>query len=73
MIPDAPGIRDAELNGIPADDPVICPCCGGEADRFYFYNGGTDVLGCDRCIEWKDAWEVEHEKNEEEDWRDCDD
>lgn len=64
MIPDAPWIRDAEMNGYPSDDPVICPCCGAEADNFFFYNGGTDILGCDKCIECKDAWEVEQEKEE---------
>lgn len=64
MIPDAPWIRDAELNGVPADDPIICPCCGAEAERFFFYNGGTDIIGCDSCIESKDAWEVELEKED---------
>lgn len=64
MIPDAPYIRDAEMNGYPSDDPVICPCCGAEAESFFFYNGGTDILGCDKCIECKDAWEVEQEKEE---------
>lgn len=64
MIPDDPRIRDAEMNGYPADDPVICPCCGEEAEKFFFYNGGTDILGCDNCIDIRDAWEV---KQEEED------
>ena len=64
MIPDAPYIRDAEMNGYPSDDPVICPCCGAEAESFFFYNGGTDILGCDKCIECRDAWEVEQEKEE---------
>lgn len=64
MIPDAPWIRDAEMNGMVSDDPPKCPCCGAEAERFYFYNGGSDILGCENCIDWKDAWEVEEEKEE---------
>ena len=42
-----------------ADEPEapICPVCGGEADTFY-YDKFYDVVGCDRCVNVKDAWEV---------------
>jgi len=64
-IPDAPYIRDAEMNGIPSADPPICPICKSEAERFYFLNGDSDILGCENCIDWKDAYDVETER-----WRD---
>lgn len=56
-LPDAPWIRDAELNGIDAPDPVKCPVCGGECERIYFYKGNRDALGCDICIDWMDSYD----------------
>ena len=38
-LPDAPWIRDAELNGYPSPDPVCCPVCGDEANSFYLQDG----------------------------------
>lgn len=62
QIPDAPWIRDAELNGVgPAEDPVKCPVCYEECERIYFYKGSRDALGCDRCIDWMDAYDWEEE------------
>ena len=29
-LPDAPWIRDAELNGLPEDPEVECPVCGSK-------------------------------------------
>lgn len=52
-LPDAPWIRDAELNGIPEDPPCRCPVCGEECETYYFtYERGVrgDVIGCENCI-----------------------
>ena len=54
-LPDAPWIRDAELNGLPEREPVHCPVCGEECERIYFYKDSSDALGCEICIDWMDA------------------
>ena len=56
QIPDAPWIRDAEMNGLPADDPVECPVCGRECEEF-FLDEGDDIIGCDKCIRSVDAFD----------------
>ena len=45
------------------DDNPICPVCGWECETLYRNENG-DVLGCDVCIETKDAaeWWQEHEE-----------
>ena len=53
QIPDAPWIRDAEINGMPGSDPVICPICGDEADTFFLQDG--IVIGCNHCVTETDA------------------
>ena len=63
QLPDAPWIRDAEQNGYPSDDPVKCPLCGDECDTIYEDIYGT-VVGCDRCLVWKDASEWREEQRE---------
>ena len=39
------------------DEMPICPVCDNETDAYYFdkYN---EIIGCDECVEKKDAWEV---------------
>lgn len=70
QIPDAPWIRDAELNGVPDDDPVKCPICGEECDTIFEDRYGN-LFGCDQCIRKRDAWEYQEEwRKEQEDWRD---
>ena len=61
QIPDAPWIRDAEINGVGEPDPVKCPVCGEECDTIYADMYGN-VFGCEECIMKQDAWEwrVEH-------------
>ena len=36
-------------------DNPICPVCGGECETLYLKL--NEVIGCDSCIETKDAWE----------------
>lgn len=72
QIPDAPWIRDAELNGVgPEDPPVKCPVCGEECEEIYETKEYGEVLGCDRCILIRDAWDWKAQKDEDErgdDW-----
>lgn len=56
-LPDAPWIRDAELNGIDAPDPVKCPVCGEECDTIYVNKDSHDALGCRKCIHFMDAYD----------------
>ncbi len=60
QIPDAPWIRDAELNGIESPDPVYCPVCGSECEEIYTDRDG-EVVGCTECVSLWDAY----------DWRDA--
>lgn len=53
QIPDAPWIRDAEMNGYPDPPPVYCPICGDEALTFYLQDG--IVIGCEHCVTETDA------------------
>ena len=53
QLPDAPHIREAELNGYPEPDPVKCPVCGDEAETFYLQDG--IVIGCEHCVVETDA------------------
>ena len=55
-VPDAPYIREAEMYGYPADDPVKCPICGRECEEIYL-DEDDSVVGCDECIRRKDSWE----------------
>lgn len=64
-VPDAPWIRDAEINGDPAPDPVICPVCYRECERIYYYKGDRDALGCENCIDWMDAYDWDEQRGGE--------
>ncbi len=33
-----------------------CPVCGGETDTFAVDKSG-DIIGCDKCVRMKDAYE----------------
>ena len=73
QIPDAPWIRDAELNGWGDDvQPVICPVCGAECEEIYETKEYGEVLGCDQCILTRDAYEWKDQQEEDgrdgEDW-----
>ena len=66
-VPDAPWIREAEMYGIPPYDDVpdpVCPICGQACETIYMDADETEV-GCDQCIQTKDAWEWRNEHKEE--------
>ena len=37
-------------------DMPVCPVCGEETDTYYKNKDGA-IVGCDCCIEARDAWE----------------
>ena len=44
----------------------ICPVCGEECDTVY-RNKNHEIVGCEECTSWGDAWEEEEcfpERNE---------
>ena len=66
-LPDAPWIREAEMNGMPPYDygpEPVCPICGRECETIYFNKDG-EPFACDCCVKTKDAWEYQDEKKEE--------
>ena len=59
-IPDHPMIRTTEAKGYPKDPEYpTCPVCGQGCDKVYQDLPTGTILGCDCCIEEKDAWETE--------------
>ena len=65
QIPDAPWIRDAELNGVPSAEPVECPECGEECEEIYLDPSGY-CCGCNRCLRAVDAWDWFSERRQAE-------
>lgn len=59
LLPDAPWIRDAEMNGMPDTVEVKCPVCGEECETIYMID--REPFCCDRCfterLEEMDAYE----------------
>lgn len=56
QLPDAPYIRDAEVNGMPEAEHYYCPICDGEdPETFYVLDG--QIVGCDMCTASVDAWD----------------
>lgn len=43
-----------------------CPMCGAECDTIY-RAGGVEIVGCDNCISFRDAWDVPECFTEKED------
>lgn len=70
QIPDAPWIREAELNGVPPyDDPDrSCPVCGRERCETIYTDMHGEVVGCDECLTmWEpEEWHDEQRRLEEE-------
>lgn len=57
-IPDAPDIRRTEATGYPHEDKSpICPVCGETCDTIYRGKDG-DAVGCNKCVEAVDAWDL---------------
>ncbi len=61
QVPDAPWIRDAELNGMDGPPEIQCPVCGEDCETIYTDING-DPVGCNECITlWEaDEWWCRH-------------
>ena len=60
-LPDHPVVQNMERTGYPdGKEPHYprCPICGEECETIYKDRYGAYV-GCDVCMETKNAWEVE--------------
>ena len=60
-IPDHPVISNMERTGTPdgkKEQYPHCPACGEECETVYKDRFGA-YIGCDVCVEIKDAWEVD--------------
>lgn len=37
---------------------VQCPNCGSVADAYYVIDATHEIVGCDQCVDVRDAWEM---------------
>lgn len=61
-IPDHPVISNMERTGSPdGKDPTYprCPACGEECEIIYRRYSDGECVGCDACLQTKDAWEAQ--------------
>ena len=67
-LPDAPWIRDAEVNGLPDAEEFeySCPVCGADEPEDFYFGRDGEVCGCDLCVRRRDAYEYMAEKRAEE-------
>ena len=57
QIPDAPWIREAENNGVPPhEEPPVCPVCECSCKTIW-KDKWNQVVGCNVCMESRDAFE----------------
>lgn len=61
-IPDADYIREAEMFGDPHCPDVYCPVCGEKCETIYAV--GSDVFGCEHCVDVMDSDDWFREVNE---------
>lgn len=67
-VPDAPWIREAELYG-PDDAEEIeysCPVCGEDQPESFVFDRSGDIIGCNCCCHFKDAYEYSAQKRADE-------
>lgn len=55
-IPDAPWIRNTEMNGLPDGGDVYCPICNEENPEYFYLQGG-EIICCSECVERVDPFE----------------
>lgn len=52
-------ISNLERTGYPNGEPPqypVCPVCGEECNEVYTYTN-NEIIGCDCCVNIRDAWE----------------
>ncbi len=58
IAPDHPVIRNMERTGYPDGKEPRYPVCGKERESIYRYSN-FDIVDCDVCMTFADAWDVE--------------
>lgn len=64
MMSDHPIVESLDRTGLPPWDKgqePICPVCGASCETIYFDRNG-DAVGCDECVEARDAWDLMYEE-----------
>jgi uncharacterized protein with PIN domain len=60
LIPDDPIVSSLLSTGSPPwvrQKAPICPICGAECEDIY-RDAFSQIVGCDECLDRKDAWET---------------
>lgn len=68
-LPDHPVVRNMENTGYPdgkAPEYPRCPVCWEECETIY-RDAGLEIVGCENCISFRDAWDVPECFTEKED------
>ena len=68
-LPDAPWIREAEMYGPPGVAEEInycCPVCGEEQPEDFCFNNYGEIIGCNCCCRFRNAYEYMADKKANE-------
>lgn len=65
---DAPWIKQAELFGMPEPEEIdySCPVCGEHQPESFAFDRSGDIVGCNCCCCFKDAYEYMAQKRADE-------
>ena len=68
QLDDAPWVRMAELYGSDDAEEIeySCPVCGESQPESFVFDRSGDIVGCNCCCHFKDAYEFMAEKRAEE-------
>ena len=61
-IGDHPAIANTLATGYPdgkEPEEYRCPVCGKECESIFRYKATGEIVGCDKCVDVVDPWEVE--------------
>jgi hypothetical protein len=67
-LPDAPWIREAETYGPPMEEEISysCPVCGADEPEDFVFDRSGDIVGCNCCCHFRDAYEYMAQKRADE-------
>lgn len=68
QLDDAPWIKQTELFGPDEEEEIeySCPVCGVSQPESFVFDRSGDIVGCNCCCHFKDAYEFMAEKRAEE-------
>lgn len=63
-VADAPWIREAETYGLPEAEEIqySCPVCGEEEPEDFVFGNDGEIVGCNCCCHFRDAYEYMAQK-----------